>query len=105
VVGAVADALAARPDLPVVLDPVLVATSGDVLASDAALDALIARLVPRTRLVTPNLAEAARLAGTPAGATRDLAALARAIRARGAPAVLVKGGHLAGDAVDLLADA
>jgi hydroxymethylpyrimidine/phosphomethylpyrimidine kinase len=89
---------------PVVFDPVLAASSGGSLFAGppAALDAL----VRRAWLVTPNLAEAAALAGS--GAVRDLEgarAAAEAIRARGARAVLVKGGHLEGSAADLLVTA
>ena len=92
-VEAVADALARWPDRPpVVLDPVMVATSGDRLLEPDAVAAIVARLLPLADLVTPNLPEAAILAG----ATADLGA---AIRARGAQAVLVTGGDADGDVV------
>lgn len=101
-VRAVADGVA-RVRAPVVCDPVLAATGGDRLADDATIAALRSALFPRALLVTPNLDEASVLLGAP---VRDLAAMeaaAHALRATGAQAVLIKGGHLAGDAVDVLA--
>lgn len=102
IVEAVAASLSARPEIAVVLDPVLVATSGDVLAPETALAALVRELLPRAAVVTPNLAEAARLAGCPVVGASSLVDAARAIQARGAAAVLVKGGHLEGEAIDIL---
>lgn len=89
--------------IPLVVDPVMVATSGDALLESAAIESYRARLFPRATLVTPNMAEAAVLTGRP---VRDLeemrragAELAREFRTR----VLLKGGHLArGQATDLL---
>jgi len=94
----------ARLSAPLVVDPVMVATSGDALLSDDGARALRGRLLPLARLVTPNLAEAAVLAGRPVETVADMRDAAEAIRALGARAVLVKGGHLAGDACDLLLD-
>lgn len=102
VVEAVAEGLAAYGSTPIVLDPVQVATSGDALSPASAYAALIELLLPRATLVTPNLAEAASLAGFRVEEAQDFERAARAIRARGARAVLVKGGHLDGDALDLL---
>ncbi len=94
----------------VVLDPVMVATSGDpLLAPDAA--AAVAALLPLASLITPNLPEAAHLLGEPVAT--DLAAMhrqAHALRSLGAQRVLLKGGHLVNsggstEAVDVLADA
>jgi hydroxymethylpyrimidine/phosphomethylpyrimidine kinase len=101
IVARVGVSLAAHRSIPVVLDPVLVATSGDALASEDTLAALRA-LLPRAALVTPNLAEAARLSGRAVVAEDDMVTAARAILLHGPGAVLVKGGHLAGDAVDVL---
>ncbi|MCE1179891.1 MAG: bifunctional hydroxymethylpyrimidine kinase/phosphomethylpyrimidine kinase [Micrococcales bacterium] len=93
--------------IPVVLDPVMVATSGDPLLDPAAVAAIVAML-PDVGLVTPNLPEAAILAGagsSPAASSDEMLVQAMAIRERGGPAVLVKGGHLAGqEATDLLVD-
>ena len=95
IVEAVAGVLAAWPGLPIVLDPVLVATSGATLGDDTVVAALWRHLVPISTVITPNLAEAARLAGTHAELDgTDPAALARALRHRVATGWLVKGGHL-----------
>ena len=101
VVTAVTASLSAHPAVPVVLDPVLVATSGDELASPESLAALI-DLARRAVLVTPNLAEAARLSGRAVNTQAEMVDAARAIRDLGVQAVLVKGGHLADEAVDVL---
>ncbi|RYC33179.1 bifunctional hydroxymethylpyrimidine kinase/phosphomethylpyrimidine kinase [Lichenibacterium minor] len=105
-VRAVARCLAARPGLPVVLDPVLVATSGDSLGAPDVVDALVEHLLPLATVITPNLPEAARLSGLPVPDDEDaMRAAAQGLMARGARAVLVKGGHLGGaDAVDLLVE-
>lgn len=106
VVAAVAGRLAAHAAPNIVLDPVLVATSGDALGTPGVVEAMLEALLPHARLVTPNLPEAARLAGRPVATT--LAAMqdtARALVQAGARAVLVKGGHLTGaEAVDVLFD-
>ena len=93
-----------RHRLPrIVLDPVMIATSGAVLIGDAAISVLVRELFPKALLVTPNLDEAALLVGRPLGNEADMEAAARQLLEMGAPAVLVKGGHLAGDIVsDLL---
>lgn len=91
---------------PVVLDPVMIATSGDRLLDDEAMDAVRA-LVPLAALITPNLHEAAALLGEPVASDLDAArAQALGLRALGAPRVLVKGGHGQGNtSVDVFADA
>jgi hydroxymethylpyrimidine/phosphomethylpyrimidine kinase len=106
VVAAVADGLRAHALTPYVLDPVMVATSGDLLLEGEAVRAIAARLVPLAACVTPNLDEAEILVGFP---VRDLPAMERAARALvddlGAGAALVKGGHLTGsETVDVLYD-
>lgn len=78
----------------VVVDPVMVAKSGDALLQADAVAALARDLLPRADLLTPNLPEAARLLGGPAArSVAEMAAQAAALRAMGARAVLVKGGH------------
>ena len=91
----------------VVYDPVMVASSGDALAGAGFVAAVKARLLPLVDCLTPNLAEAAALLGAPLAANEDeMAAQGRALLALGPRAVLMKGGHLAGDeAVDLLVTA
>lgn len=103
-VSAVADSLPAGGTIPVVLDPVLLSSSGGVLLDDEGRAEMRARLFPLTALLTPNIPEAASLCGTSPAATREeLLAQARALLAMGARAVLLKGGHAAGaEAVDLL---
>jgi hydroxymethylpyrimidine/phosphomethylpyrimidine kinase len=105
VIEAVAAGLRRHALAPYVLDPVLIATSGDTLAHDDVVPAMIELLLPLATLVTPNLDEAERLTGL---AVRDVDAMsvaARDLAARGARAALVKGGHLGGPAVtDVLFD-
>jgi hydroxymethylpyrimidine/phosphomethylpyrimidine kinase len=93
-----------RHDLQkVVLDPVMIATSGAVLIASEAVKVLVSDLFPRAQVVTPNLDEAALLVGRPLHTEADMEAAARQLLEMGARAVLVKGGHLAGDTVsDLL---
>ena len=104
-IAAVAEALGGL-EAPIVLDPVMVAKGGDRLLAEDAVAAL-RELLPRAAVLTPNLPEAADLLGEPEA--RDLAGMraqADALRAKGPGAVLIKGGHLAGeDAVDLLSTA
>ena len=103
IVLAVASAID-RHRLPhVVLDPVMVATSGAVLIDNPAIAVLVRELFPRAALVTPNLDEAALLVGRPLASRDDMQRAAQELLARGAKAVLLKGGHLPGDSVhDLL---
>ncbi|MDB5861900.1 MAG: hydroxymethylpyrimidine/phosphomethylpyrimidine kinase [Ramlibacter sp.] len=87
----------------VVLDPVMIATSGAVLIDQEAIAVLVYELFPLATLVTPNLDEAALLVGRPLASEADMEAAARQLLEMGANAVLVKGGHLAGNTVsDLL---
>jgi hydroxymethylpyrimidine/phosphomethylpyrimidine kinase len=104
VIAAVADAAGRLSLGPLVVDPVMVARSGDRLLAPEAERAYVERLFPLAAVVTPNLHEAEALLGRP---VRDLEAMRRAardLRALGARAVLVKGGALAGDAVDVFFD-
>jgi hydroxymethylpyrimidine/phosphomethylpyrimidine kinase len=103
-VAMVADAVSHHHLDPYVLDPVMVATSGHRLLDPEAEDSLRARLVPLARLVTPNLHEAGILTGRAVDTVDDMRAAARALVQMGAGAALLKGGHLQGEAVDLLWD-
>lgn len=99
----VAEALARRPRLPVVLDPVLVATTGASLGRSGLVAALRAHLLTRATLVTPNLPEAESLLDRRIRTIEDMQRAAADLLAAGARAVLLKGGHLAGREVcDLL---
>jgi hydroxymethylpyrimidine kinase/phosphomethylpyrimidine kinase len=94
--------LFAERNLPApVVDPVVVATSGDVLIDDEAFQILKTKLFPLARVVTPNIPEAEKLAGFPIHTEADMRRAAETIQSLGARAVLVKGGHR-GDAVDIL---
>ena len=87
----------------VVLDPVMVATSGDRLIASDTVQVLVRELFPRAALITPNLDEAALLLQQPIANAEGLDAATEALLAMGAQAVLLKGGHLPGDAlVDVL---
>jgi hydroxymethylpyrimidine/phosphomethylpyrimidine kinase len=91
---------------PLVVDPVAASKHGDPLLHDEALDALRTRLLPLATIVTPNLGEVRLLTGIDVRDRRDMERAARALRNFGPRWVLVKGGHLPGDAgaVDLLWD-
>ncbi|MEP6729255.1 MAG: bifunctional hydroxymethylpyrimidine kinase/phosphomethylpyrimidine kinase [bacterium] len=106
VVSAVAAGIRAHRLAPYVLDPVMVATSGDLLLEPDAVRGIVSKLFPLATLVTPNLDEASLLVGE---TVRDVDSMERAARRcveqLGAAAALVKGGHLDGDAVvDVLYD-
>lgn len=93
IICAIADALADYPGVPVVVDPVMVATSGDRLADDGTAAALIRHLLPRAVLLTPNLPEAAALTGRPVMTPDQRAEAARQLLGMGCGAVFIKGGH------------
>ena len=99
IIEAVADFLESRP-VPLVVDPVMVASSGAKLLRDDAVELLVSRLFPLATVVTPNLPEAEELAGLP-GAPRDV--LADRLHELGAATVIVTGGH-GDEAVDHLFD-
>lgn len=91
IIGAVADMLPAR--VPVILDPVMVATSGAVLLPDNAVSALRELLVPQATIITPNLPETAKLTGLAVNTENERIAAGRALMRMGAHAALIKGGH------------
>jgi hydroxymethylpyrimidine/phosphomethylpyrimidine kinase len=98
IISAVAVGLERWRQTRVVLDPVMVAASGDQLIPDEAVAAIRQLLFPRAMLVTPNLPEAARLTGEPVAADpAAMEAQARRLLALGPQAVLIKGGHAGGD--------
>jgi hydroxymethylpyrimidine kinase/phosphomethylpyrimidine kinase len=102
IIETVADFLGGHP-VPVVVDPVMVATSGAKLLQDDAVEVLVGRLFPLATVVTPNLHEACALAGVPYVEDADRQALTEAIAGLGAAAVVVTGGHGV-EAVDWLYD-
>jgi hydroxymethylpyrimidine/phosphomethylpyrimidine kinase len=97
-VEAVAELLA-ETTAPIVVDPVLASTSGAALLDPDALDTLRRRLLPLTALLTPNAPEAARLTGRAIATTDDLRRAGEQLLTAGVRAVLMKGGHVAGESV------
>lgn len=93
IIDAVVDVLAARDFQNLVVDPVMVSKSGYRLLRDDAIETLSRRLLPRARVVTPNLHEAALLADLKIESIDDMKRAAERIGARGPRAVVVKGGH------------
>lgn len=106
IVRAVADFLARRREVPLVVDPVMIATSGARLLESSAIRLLKTRLLPLATVVTPNLDEAALLTGKNLKSIEDLRLAARQIQRQFGCAVLVKGGHLKGatQAADIFFD-
>jgi hydroxymethylpyrimidine/phosphomethylpyrimidine kinase len=107
IIDAVVEGLSEFPGVPVVLDPVMVATSGDPLLDADAVDSLRTKLIPLATLITPNLKEAALLLGEPEDRREKwMEGRARRLLDLGAGAVLLKGGDSDGDtALDFLVDA
>ncbi len=103
IIHAVADYLERAVPCPFILDPVMVATSGAVLLKADAQSALLTRLMPLATLITPNIPEANVLCDMDMTSRDDMQEAARRLMAKGAKAVLVKGGHLESDIIsDLL---
>jgi hydroxymethylpyrimidine/phosphomethylpyrimidine kinase len=99
IIGAVAEVLDEHAATPLVLDPVMVATSGARLIDEDAQESLITGLLHRATLITPNLPEAEALSGLRITDQRSLEAAAHIIHDLGGGAVLIKGGHREGDTV------
>jgi hydroxymethylpyrimidine/phosphomethylpyrimidine kinase len=104
IIRAVAERLSAHGRRSVVVDPVMIAKSGDPLLEADARAALIADVLPLAEVVTPNLHEAAALADMTVATEEDMEEAARRIQALGPRNVLVKGGHLKDAATDILWD-
>ena len=103
--AAIIEAIAGRAetfDFPLVVDPVMVSKHGASLIDDEAAGTLASKLLPHVFLVTPNLPEASRLAGMDVTDVPSMEKAAAVIAGLGAKNVLIKGGHLDGDAIDLL---
>jgi hydroxymethylpyrimidine/phosphomethylpyrimidine kinase len=105
IVEAVAAAIAGLDLPPVVVDPVMIAKSGDRLLEPEAVAALTTELIPRAFVVTPNIPEAEALSGLSIPTVKEARRAARRIREMGPQAVVIKGGHLEGpEVVDLIWD-
>ena len=104
-IAVVADAIERRPRVPFVLDPVMVAKGGARLLADEAVDALRSRLLPLATVLTPNIPEAEAMSGLAIGDVEEMREACRILLQLGVPAVLLKGGHLAGSdqVTDILA--
>jgi hydroxymethylpyrimidine/phosphomethylpyrimidine kinase len=105
IISAVIDALSAQRGVPLVVDPVMVATSGDPLVRDDAVALYCDRLIPSATLVTPNLDEVRTLLGRALSTLEEMRCAGEELVARFGTSFLVKGGHLRGDtATDLLCE-
>jgi hydroxymethylpyrimidine/phosphomethylpyrimidine kinase len=103
IVALVAAVLKDHPSIPLVVDPVMIATSGDPLLEDDAIATYEEQLFPRAAVITPNLDEASRLLGQQIGDAEAMRAAGRKLAEKYGVPVLLKGGHLRGDAaIDLL---
>jgi hydroxymethylpyrimidine/phosphomethylpyrimidine kinase len=104
IVRTIVATLARVPDLPLVVDPVTHAKSGDALIAEEAIAVVRNDLLPRATLVTPNIPEAAALAGRSIETDDDMLAAGNTLLETGVRAVVVKGGHRSGEANDLYLD-
>ena len=104
IVETVADFLAAHTGAPLVVDPVMVATSGDILLEGAAIKTYKKKLIPLATLITPNIPEAEVLTGLAIHTEEDMKQAAAQLMDYGCQAVLVKGGHQVMEATDILYD-
>lgn len=107
IIAAVAESIREFAFENYVLDPVMVATSGDLLVEKDAVDAILSELIPLATLVTPNAGEAELLCGFPIVTENDMRRAAGALVERGARSVLIKGGHAgedSGTVLDMLYD-
>lgn len=91
-------------DIPVILDPVFAATSGSQLIQDDAITALTEGLFPLATLITPNIPEGEMLTGMTLNRVQQLEHAAKILHDRFGAAILMKGGHLPGQAIDILCD-
>lgn len=105
IIEVIADKLAEYKALNVVIDPVMISTSGSRLMSEDAIDALVNRLLPLGKVITPNIPEAEVLSGMSIASKEDMQLAGEIICNKVNCAVLIKGGHSINDATDLLVSA
>lgn len=101
----VAHYVRAHPEIPAIVDPVFEASLGGVFADEATFAAFRTQMLQLPVILTPNISEAQRLLSRTIDSEEDMASAARALLAMGARAVLLKGGHLSGDPIDVFASA
>lgn len=105
-VNSIADVLHQYPDIPVVFDPVMIATSGDRLIEEDTVAAIVEKLFPLSLIITPNMDEASLLTGSKVITEKDMQAAISKITGFGTASVLLKGGHLqSSQLTSILADA
>ncbi|HNO92369.1 MAG TPA: bifunctional hydroxymethylpyrimidine kinase/phosphomethylpyrimidine kinase, partial [bacterium] len=104
IIQTVSDGLRKYSVKKLVVDPVMVAKSGDRLLQDNAISALIERLLPQATVLTPNIPEAEVLTGKKITTISDMEIAADTLRAMGPKYIIVKGGHLKGEAIDVFYD-
>ncbi|HNC48585.1 MAG TPA: bifunctional hydroxymethylpyrimidine kinase/phosphomethylpyrimidine kinase, partial [bacterium] len=104
IIQTVSDSLSKYGVKKLVVDPVMVAKSGDRLLQDNAISALIERLLPQATVLTPNIPEAEVLTGKKITTISDMEIAADTLRAMGPKYIIVKGGHLKGEAIDVFYD-
>lgn len=104
IIQTVSDGLRKYSVKKLVVDPVMVAKSGDRLLQDNAISALIERLLPQAMVLTPNIPEAEVLTGKKITTISDMEIAADTLRAMGPKYIIVKGGHLKGEAIDVFYD-
>lgn len=102
IIQAVVDKISEHPHIPLVVDPVMISTSGTPLLDPPAVETLRQKLLPLATVVTPNLDEAGSLLGRAIRNINEMKEASRALQALGAQNVVVKGGHLEGIAIDVL---
>ncbi len=93
-----------KKEIPLVIDPVFVAKNGKALITERGIETLTKLLFPSVTVITPNIAEASRLCGTQIKTTGSMKRAAQSLMKMGPKAVIIKGGHLKGDPVDILYD-
>ncbi|HYM04007.1 MAG TPA: bifunctional hydroxymethylpyrimidine kinase/phosphomethylpyrimidine kinase [Stellaceae bacterium] len=99
IIGAVADSLPTKSEIPLVVDPVMLSTSGARLLDPAGVETLMHRLIVRATVLTPNLPEAEALLGRRIADSADMDAAAKTLQQLGAKIVVLKGGHFPGSTV------
>lgn len=104
IIKAIADALKNYRAKNIVIDPVMVSTSGSRLLEEAAIETLFNQLLPLGNLITPNISESEILCGFPINDKQNVKKAAQKIYERFRTAVLIKGGHIGSDSADLLYD-